>query len=465
MANDNRRTLATETARALAYGDAAGAEALLGRLSALTGRTLQVIELEQRLHLLRGDARARAETAAEAVRLFPDEPRAHHQALEAQVAARDWDAAMAAAVAGLERFPADHRLLERGVAVARKLGRNDEALDWMKRLVQQGRDKGRWKAEIGKMLLASFEPEEALRHLRSAVRHGVSEQSLSLALAQACERTGDLLAAAEYWSAVAENDPVEATRERARTALKRMDLSALTPAGRVESIDGLEALAAFGGEPGARPGPIATYGGDIAGWRAPGSRSAILFFGGIAPMMGAVRPSVPPAVRARGLNGLSFADPRRVMTLKGLPSLGADYDETLASLRALLAAWGVERTYVIGMSAGGYPALRYGIDLGVDRILLLSPGTAPPETDSPLVTRLRQQLGPMAVDIADYVRDHGAGVPVIAAWGADNADDAWQAERLAGLPNVELRPVPGVAAHLVAVNENVEALYDALLAD
>jgi len=464
MADDNRQRLAAEAARALAGRDAARAEGLLADLSASAGRTLQVLKLEHRLRGLRGDRAAQVAIATEALRRFPDKLPAHRLAVEAHAAAADWSAAMAAAVVALRHFPADPHLLKRGVSIARRLGRNDEAIHWMKRLIQEGRDQGRWMGEIGKMLTASFQAEEGLRYLRSALRYGASEQNLRLYLAMACERTGNLPEAAEYWSAIAETETSERFRARARKALRRIDRGSTSPRGTIESVDGLEALSAFGGRPRARPGPIATYGGDITGWRTPGSRSAILFFGGIAPMMGAVRPTVPPAVRARGLNGLSFADPRRVMTLKGLPSLGADYPETLAALRALLAAWGVEHTYVIGMSAGGYPALRYGIDLGVRRILLLSPGTTPPDTDSPLVTRLRQQLGDMAVDIAEYVRAHGRNVPVIAAYGADNADDAWQAERLAGLPNVDLRPVPGVAAHLVAVHEDVEALYDALLA-
>src|SRR5262249_61529285 len=59
----------------------------------------------------------------------------------------------------------------------------------------------------------------------------------------------------------------------------------------------------------------------------------------------------------------------------GVPGLGDNYAATLDRLKRIVHESSVEKLYVLGSSAGGYAALRYGLDLSADAILALSPIT------------------------------------------------------------------------------------------
>lgn len=460
--SDTVAVLSARTARALAAGDLATASALLQRMVDHEGESLSVLQLRFRLERQRGDASGALSSARNAVDRFPDALPAHHMAVQAAIAAELWNEADEAVRVARTRFPEDLRLLELGVLVDRKAGRTEEALSGMRLLAARSDRPARWLAEIGKLLTASFQAEAGLEALKAAVESGADEAPLRVHLATAAERAGHLDEATRFWTAVGEAEPTR--RKAAEAALKRI-AHRREPVARTAEVGDLDALCAFqvsGAR--TRAAAVATRVGDVTGWREPASRQAVLFFGSIGPMMGATRARVPSPVTVRRINGLSFADPRRQLTLGGIPTLGETYASTLAGLRRLLEAWDVTETYAVGLSAGGYPALRYGIDLGVRRILLMSPGLRAPEgSESPLAVRLTRELGDMAMDARSLIEERGAQTPIIVAYGADNPQDRWQVAHLAGLANVDMRPVTGSASHYVGGDALESTLYDMLI--
>ena len=147
--------------------------------------------------------------------------------------------------------------------------------------------------------------------------------------------------------------------------------------------------------------------------------------------------------------------------MAGVPSLARSYAETLDRLRFLLDAWRIERLFVLAYSAGGYPALRYGVDLSAERIVLMSGWIDLELADqgpllSSLVGSVGHMYGPPAALMARAPRTQ-----CILAYGADNPRDEAHARTLAGARNVILRPLNGVSGHSLAV----ETVHDELIAD
>ncbi len=158
-----------------------------------------------------------------------------------------------------------------------------------------------------------------------------------------------------------------------------------------------------------------------------------------------------------GLNVVYLHDKKRLFYCNGLPELGDTLDATLDSLRRRLAIYGNVRLSTFGSSAGGFGALLYGILLGADRVLALSPPVTTLRDVShrlndyrarALLKRLELRLGDGVRDIRQILERHTGPVPRIdLVYGADNKIDHAHATHLADLPGVHLYPLDGVDTH------------------
>ena len=72
---------------------------------------------------------------------------------------------------------------------------------------------------------------------------------------------------------------------------------------------------------------------------------------------------------------LFLRDLDRAWFLKGLRGVTRNVEETVAFLRAEMAATGARRTVLTGYSLGGFAALLYGALLGADEVQAISPQT------------------------------------------------------------------------------------------
>lgn len=158
-----------------------------------------------------------------------------------------------------------------------------------------------------------------------------------------------------------------------------------------------------------------------------------------------------------GLNVVYLHDKKRLFYCNGLPELGDTLDATLDSLRRRLAIYGKVPLSTFGSSAGGFGALLYGILLGADRVLALSPPVTTLRDVShqlndyrarALLKRLELRLGDGVRDIRQILERHTGPVPRIdLVYGADNKIDHAHATHLADLPGVHLYPLDGVDTH------------------
>lgn len=154
---------------------------------------------------------------------------------------------------------------------------------------------------------------------------------------------------------------------------------------------------------------------------------------------------------AFGVSAVYLKDHRRLMYLKGIRSLG-DYEQTVAALRELQSRLGGKRLLTLGVREGGYAAVRYGVELGADRIISFEAVTGKSQARSggskPFLNMISM---PVLSAIPEGQRDlrsflvrrpnHSA---VEFVYGEQMTMAQAHAERLSDLPGVSLRPLAGI---------------------
>ena len=410
-----------------------------------------------RLAYHRADYAEAAKLGQLAVDQFPDRADSYDLLALSLLASGRSEDALKLSEAALARFPDHVRLLRRAKTAARKSNRPELAVHYLRRLIEAGDDGAETHIELGRLLLQTFRGAEALESLEAALTRGASRDALLKDLAMASERAGRFEEALVRWAEVEEADPADAAV--ARDGRRRVDQHRRAQVGSVRHVaDMTRLLDAFEGDEAVFLSPP----GDLKAWRRRGAGDLLLVFGGLQAMMGVAPPSAPQSmVKLSRLSILSFCDPRRSLMMAGAASLAEDYETTLDRLRFLLEAWRIRRLFVLGYSAGGYPALRYGADLGAHRVVLMSGWIATELADQgPLLASVLGSVGHMYEEPTKLVA-RAPGTEFVLAYGAENARDEAHARTLERAANVTLRPVRGVASHTLAI----DAAHDELLAD
>jgi hypothetical protein len=144
-------------------------------------------------------------------------------------------------------------------------------------------------------------------------------------------------------------------------------------------------------------------------------------------------------------NLVYIKDLRNLAGACGIPALGPDRASTVEALRRIVGEIGGRRIFTFGVSLGGYAALYYGLQLGAAAALSIAGSTdfarAFVESLGPATPEYLDLLR-LAPDYAENLRDSYAATMhpphVFIAYSVGHPRDRAQAERMAGLPNVEL---------------------------
>jgi tetratricopeptide (TPR) repeat protein len=199
---------------------------------------------------------------------------------------------------------------------------------------------------------------------------------------------------------------------------------------------------------------LITEAGDILLERVVGSRGLLIAFGGLSTMFGGTAEDMGFLVRNARVNAVFVSDPQRLFMLGGFASIG-EYWTTIGWLKDLKQAWSIDHIYCLGLSGGGYPALRYGLDLNARRILTFAAPTkiTPDITQvdkraTALAHRVLTRRPHMCVNLRDEIAKLGTAAPeIINYYGSDMPEDAYHARNIEGLATVSSRSVPGLASH------------------
>ena len=204
-----------------------------------------------------------------------------------------------------------------------------------------------------------------------------------------------------------------------------------------------------------RPPVIVDPDRDVLTAEVAGADTAVLVFTGSNDAV-----SMPLALFDRYLATLEISavylkDFNRLRFLRGVRSLGEDYMGTLATLRRLLDGLGVRRLRTIGNCDGGFAAIRYGVELGADRIITFSAPTHTPQepltriaqTRNFMRNRLAAMVPPEMANLRPFLESHRHSARIEFFYEVEDPYDRAHAAHLASLPGIRLHPRPGFSNH------------------
>ena len=162
--------------------------------------------------------------------------------------------------------------------------------------------------------------------------------------------------------------------------------------------------------------------------------------------------------RPRACNFVFLSAPTRRFLLAQTPGLGDGYAATLASIGRVLDELGAP-LFAMGLSSGGYPALRLGLDLGARGVLNFSGPTTvdmqddpgAPTSKYPQLVGIYRSVPHMVVGAHKLYARSAIRPSAILIYGDAHPRDTWMARLLADNlgagSGIELRPMPGMAEH------------------
>jgi tetratricopeptide (TPR) repeat protein len=189
----------------------------------------------------------------------------------------------------------------------------------------------------------------------------------------------------------------------------------------------------------------------------PSSRSdmAVLVFTALTDSL-----SIPISIfdrylAALGVTAIYLKDFQRLFYLNGIASLGASSASTVESLRALCGRVNARRICTIGASAGGFAAMKYGVELDVERSLNFAAETHDPGSGLSKVEqgvalirrRVANQAPAVQLDLRPLLTSKRASTEIYLYYPADAPREKEQALHLSGVNGVQLRPVAGCGDH------------------
>jgi tetratricopeptide (TPR) repeat protein len=152
------------------------------------------------------------------------------------------------------------------------------------------------------------------------------------------------------------------------------------------------------------------------------------------------------------LTAIYLKDFKRLRYLLGIESLSADYQGTLSALRDMLSRLGAKRLCTMGNCEGGFAAIRYGVELGADRIVTFGAPTYSPDDE---LTKLEQARNFMRnrlaakvpadmVDLKPFLATREYKAQIEFFYENEDPRDCIHASHLSGLPGVTLHSQPGL---------------------
>ena len=187
-------------------------------------------------------------------------------------------------------------------------------------------------------------------------------------------------------------------------------------------------------------------------------RCVILVFSGLSDQFWLL---LEPALILRDdLSVIFVRDASGGMYLAGLDGVGATYQDCVTGFQGLIDA--LSRlgdsgeklaVYCIGLSLGGYAAMRFGLDLGARAVLVYGGQTTldpahHPGVDSPWSSVLLQAAPQMAVDLLPLYAAAASPPRTRLVFGERNLSDAAAAARARGSSAFTLQPIAGDDRHL-----------------
>jgi len=175
-----------------------------------------------------------------------------------------------------------------------------------------------------------------------------------------------------------------------------------------------------------------------------GAEAAVLVFGGTNDEVAMPLPLFDRYLATMNLTTIYLKDFRRLRFLLGIESLSDDLPGTIVALRNMLDRLGVKRLCTIGNCVGGFAAIRYGVELGADRILAFGAPTF--SSRRPLLkieegrrfmrNRLEANVPRARMDLKPFLKHRRHNSQIELFYEEQDPSDRMHALRLSGLPGI-----------------------------
>lgn len=209
-------------------------------------------------------------------------------------------------------------------------------------------------------------------------------------------------------------------------------------------------------------------------YRKPESTKALLLFNGQDQSVGNVPINVfQHFIEGLDINVIYLIDIQRAFYMKGVPELGSNYEETIASLKSILKDMNVSDVYCLGTSGGGYAATIYSLDLQARAALTFSTPANFKEdfriNDSRvgknIMMRLLNKIPDHLFDLTELIQGYERVPEIINYVGGENDDDLYSGRYLDTLSNVTLVEVEGATEHCVLPQLIAEEKFNGIVED
>lgn len=187
---------------------------------------------------------------------------------------------------------------------------------------------------------------------------------------------------------------------------------------------------------------------------SPGDRGAVIFFAGMGNRTPTGCDIIDRYLADIGLTMIVVPDSDLLMCLEGIAGVADTIEGAVAALRKLVSDLGIETLYTSGRSAGGFPAVVYGLELEAAAALVFGAptdcGVGNRVVDSRsrvMLRRLVSRFDAATLDMVHWLDESACDLPITQYYAADNLVDAWHAQRIADRPNVRSVPIAGAKGH------------------
>ena len=183
------------------------------------------------------------------------------------------------------------------------------------------------------------------------------------------------------------------------------------------------------------------------------SDTVIFVFTGLAQATAIPITLLDVAFAKLNLTTVYLRDVNRLFFNQGIQSVATDFDETVLYLKKLYKQLNGKKLIVIGTSAGGYAAVRYGYALEADKICTFgAPFNITAEfmkhdLRAKIAIKRQQIYHESILDLANVIKKGHYAIPIEAYYGEEHPLDKRSAEHVIGFPCVIDKKLPGVSEH------------------
>lgn len=197
-----------------------------------------------------------------------------------------------------------------------------------------------------------------------------------------------------------------------------------------------------------------------------GAETMLLVFTGLANKTGMPLRTFDRYLATFNTSVMYLRDTSRLLFNRGITAIAEDFEQTIAYLQQVILQSGAKRCICLGLSAGGFAAIRYGLRLDAVKIIcsgsptnlnaefLVNDGRAR------IISNRLQTLPVMERDLKYIVQQHQGRVPIVMYYAAHMPQDKLHATYLSGLPGITLAEIADTDRHdLLKKFEEEGSLY------